>query len=108
MTPADCAGRTRLLILQPTPFCNIDCGYCYLPGRSDRHRMPFEIVEASIRFVFQHALAAPDFTVVWHAGEPLVLPVAWYRQAFAATASAAPAEHCARPFHSNQRHAAHR
>lgn len=90
MTPADCAGRTRLLILQPTPFCNIDCGYCYLPGRSDRHRMPFEIVEASIRFVFQHALAAPDFTVVWHAGEPLVLPVAWYRHAFAATASAAP------------------
>ena len=35
-------------------------------------------------------LAAPDFTVVWHSGEPLVLPIDWYRQAFAATRRAAP------------------
>ena len=33
IAPADCAGRTRLLILQSTPFCNIDCEYCYLPAR---------------------------------------------------------------------------
>jgi uncharacterized protein len=91
LTPADVAGRTRLLILQPTPFCNIDCDYCYLPTRSDRHRMPYEIVEAAIRFVFDHDLPAPDFTVVWHGGEPLVLPVAWYREAFQHAASAAPA-----------------
>ena len=32
ITPADCAGRTRLLILQSTPFCNIDCEYYYLPN----------------------------------------------------------------------------
>ena len=91
ITPADCAGRTRLLILQSTPFCNIDCGYCYLPARDDRHRMPFEIVEAAVRFVFDNSLAAPDFTIVWHSGEPLVLPVDWYRQAFAAVARGAPA-----------------
>jgi uncharacterized protein len=91
VTAADCAGRTRLLILQSTPFCNIDCSYCYLPARSDRHRMPFEIVEAAVAFVFDHSLAAPDFTVVWHAGEPLVLSVDWYRQAFAAAARSAPA-----------------
>jgi uncharacterized protein len=88
---ADCAGRTRLLILQSTPFCNIDCDYCYLPARSDRHRMPLEIVEAAVALVFRHALAAPDFTVVWHAGEPLVLPVQWYREAFAAVHRSAPA-----------------
>jgi sulfatase maturation enzyme AslB (radical SAM superfamily) len=23
---------TQLLILQPTPFCNLDCDYCYLPN----------------------------------------------------------------------------
>ena len=91
ITAADCAGRTRLLILQSTPFCNIDCDYCYLPARSDRHRMPLEIVEAAVAFVFRHALPAPDFTVVWHAGEPLVLPVAWYRQAFDAVRRGAPA-----------------
>jgi uncharacterized protein len=91
VTPADCAGRTRLLILQSTPFCNIDCQYCYLPNRNERDRMPFEIVEAAVRFVFDNALAAPDFTVVWHSGEPLVLPVDWYRQAFEAVARGAPA-----------------
>ena len=30
---------TQLLILQSTPFCNIDCDYCYLPGRSRTERM---------------------------------------------------------------------
>jgi uncharacterized protein len=90
VTAADCAGRTRLLILQSTPFCNIDCDYCYLPARSDRHRMPLEIVEAAVAFVFRHALPALDFTIVWHAGEPLVLPVDWYRQAFATVRRAAP------------------
>ena len=91
IAPADCAGRTRLLILQSTPFCNINCEYCYLPGRDDRHRMPFDIVESAVRFVFDNALAAPDFTIVWHSGEPLVLPVDWYRQAFASAARGAPA-----------------
>lgn len=91
IAPADCAGRTRLLILQPTPFCNINCEYCYLPARDDRHRMPFDIVESAVRFVFDNALAAPDFTIVWHSGEPLVLPVDWYRQAFASATRGAPA-----------------
>jgi len=90
VTAADCAGRTRLLILQSTPFCNIDCDYCYLPARSDRHRMPLEIVEAAVAFVYRHALPAPDFTIVWHAGEPLVVPIDWYRQAFATVRRAAP------------------
>ncbi len=89
--PADCSGRTRLLILQSTPFCNIDCEYCYLPARDDRHRMPFDIVESAVRFVFDNSLAAPDFTIVWHSGEPLVLPVEWYRTAFATVSRAAPA-----------------
>ncbi len=90
IAPADCAGRTRLLILQSTPFCNIDCEYCYLPARNDRHRMPFDIVESAVRFVFENDLAAPDFTIVWHSGEPLVLPVDWYRQAFASASRGAP------------------
>ena len=24
------------IVVQPTPFCNIDCSYCYLPNRNDR------------------------------------------------------------------------
>src|SRR5205085_1513349 len=32
-------GRLRLLVLQPTPFCNIDCSYCYLSNRGSAARM---------------------------------------------------------------------
>jgi uncharacterized protein len=76
-------GRTRLLILQGSPFCNINCDYCYLPARADRSRMSFETLAATIRWVVREELAAENLTVVWHAGEPLVLPVSWYRDAAA-------------------------
>ena len=27
----DAVGPLELLVVQPTPFCNLDCSYCYLP-----------------------------------------------------------------------------
>lgn len=91
LNPGSFRGVTRLLVMQPTAFCNIGCDYCYLPHRDDRNVMPIEIVRSALRFVFDDALNAPDFTVVWHAGEPLVLRPDWYRRAFAAARDAAPA-----------------
>ncbi len=90
LNAADLAGVTRLLIMQPTAFCNVDCDYCYLPHRSDRRVMSHETVAAAARFVFDANLHARDFTVVWHAGEPLVVPPAWYAEAFARVAALAP------------------
>lgn len=72
-----------LLVIQPTPLCNIDCGYCYLPGRDDRRRMSMETLETAFRRIFESGLARAELSVVWHAGEPLVLPPAWYAAAFA-------------------------
>jgi uncharacterized protein len=80
------ASRTRLLVLQGTPFCNIDCDYCYLPARDDRRRMAPETVRLAARRLREDGLAGPELTVVWHAGEPLTLPRAWYEAAFAAVA----------------------
>lgn len=71
------------LVLQPTPFCNIACTYCYLPSRDDRRTMSPQTLDASFTRVFESGWAAPHLTVIWHAGEPLVLPVAWYENAFA-------------------------
>ena len=78
------------LVLQPTPFCNIACDYCYLPSRSDRSVMSRDTIAATFRRVFESGWAAPELTVIWHAGEPLVLPVAWYREAFAIAAGLQP------------------
>lgn len=72
-----------LLVIQPTPFCNINCDYCYLPARDDRRRMSLETLEAAFRRVFESGLAGSELSVVWHAGEPLVLPLEWYADAFA-------------------------
>ena len=75
---------TRLLVLQPTPFCNIDCSYCYLPNRADRSRMDLPTMRLAARHLRVDGLLADELTVVWHAGEPLVLPPAYYEAAFAA------------------------
>jgi uncharacterized protein len=75
--------RLELLVLQPTPFCNLDCGYCYLPQRSSTHRISREVLRRTFEQVFASRYARDAFTVVWHAGEPLVLPIGFYEDAFA-------------------------
>jgi uncharacterized protein len=78
--------QTRLLVLQPTPFCNIDCSYCYLPSRNDPARMDLATVRAAARRLREEGLLGSELTVVWHAGEPLVVPAPWYEAAFAVLA----------------------
>lgn len=87
---SDLRGRTKLLVLQGTPFCNIACDYCYLPDRNSSVRMPLATIGAAVRWIFANELAAEHLTLVWHAGEPLTLPQAWYDSAFAAAKAAAP------------------
>lgn len=81
--PADFAPaiRTQLLILQPTPFCNIDCDYCYLPDRNVAARMSIACVRLAAQRLRDDGLAGPRLTVVWHAGEPLAMPLAFYDEA---------------------------
>ncbi len=71
-------GPLELLILQGTPFCNLDCDYCYLPERDNRSHMSVETAVAAVQFVLSAGLVDKEFTVVWHAGEPLVLGVDYY------------------------------
>lgn len=78
---APIGGPLSLLILQPTPFCNLDCDYCYLPNRSDKGRMPLALFDVIAERVAESGLLSDRLTVVWHAGEPLVLPVSFYRSA---------------------------
>lgn len=76
-------GPLDLLVLQPTPFCNLDCSYCYLPDRLNKKRMSEEILGRVFDRVFDSDLVRGPFTVVWHAGEPMVLPPEFYERAFA-------------------------
>src|SRR5262245_37581909 len=76
-------GPLQLLVLQPTPFCNLDCSYCYLPDRGDTRRMSLETLDRALRWVADSGLVREPFSLLWHAGEPLVVPVAWYEEAAA-------------------------
>ncbi len=75
------AGPLELLVLQPTPFCNLDCSYCYLPNRDSKRRMSDATLNRVFQFVFSSGIVEQGFTVVWHAGEPTVVPISYYERA---------------------------
>jgi uncharacterized protein len=83
-------GPLDLLVIQPTPFCNLDCSYCYLPDRGNKKRMGSDVLLRVFERVAESGLATRPYTVVWHAGEPLVLPPAFYADAFAMAAGHTP------------------
>ncbi len=73
--------KLELLVIQPTPLCNLNCSYCYLPNRADRARMPARTIENTFRKVLNSDLADPRIIVLWHAGEPLTVGVEWFEEA---------------------------
>jgi uncharacterized protein len=74
--------RIELLVIQPTPFCNIDCSYCYLPDRNSKAIVSPETLTSLFSQVFASGWVEGALSVVWHAGEPMVLPISFYRDAF--------------------------
>ncbi len=76
-------GPFRLVIIQPTPFCNIDCHYCYLPDRTSRQVINLDLIEPIFRNLLSSRFCGKHFTVCWHAGEPLSVPISVYQAAFA-------------------------
>jgi uncharacterized protein len=75
--------RIQLLVVQPTPFCNIDCRYCYLPDRTNKSVVADATLTKLFSQVFASGWVEKGVTIVWHAGEPMVLPIDFYRRAFA-------------------------
>jgi uncharacterized protein len=75
---AAAAGPLRLLVLQPTPYCNLDCDYCYLTTRDDRSQLSLATLDAALERVFESPYLDGPFTLLWHAGEPLTVPPAFY------------------------------
>jgi uncharacterized protein len=76
-------GPTNLIILQPTSYCNLDCDYCYLPDRHLKNTMALDLIDPIMATIFASPFTTIDFTLCWHAGEPLAAGLEFYRQAFA-------------------------
>lgn len=82
--------HTNLLVVQPTPFCNINCSYCYLPDRTNKKQLSFELAEIAFSRLLRFPTIKGQVTIVWHAGEPFVLPVDYYERMFEIVASVTP------------------
>ena len=82
-SPAASYGPLNLLVVQGTPFCNLDCDYCYLPDRGDRTRLSGAVLDAALDRVLESPYVGGPFTLLWHAGEPLALPRSFYDDATA-------------------------
>jgi uncharacterized protein len=78
----DIVPSIKLLVVQPTPFCNIDCRYCYLPDRSSKAVVAEATLVNLFSQIFASGWAGNHLSVVWHAGEPTVLPIDFYRKTF--------------------------
>lgn len=76
-------GPIRLVVIQSTSFCNLNCDYCYLPNRHLENQLSLELIEPIIKTVLTSPFMGCDFTILWHAGEPLAVPISFYDQATA-------------------------
>ncbi|MEM6858431.1 MAG: radical SAM protein [Pseudomonadota bacterium] len=74
-------GPLVLVVLQGTPFCNLNCSYCYLPEDSRRRtdQMAPEELRKIARNIFASSFIENEVQFSWHAGEPMVLKPDYYR-----------------------------
>jgi uncharacterized protein len=91
-SPQDSDPIMDVVVVQPTPFCNINCSYCYLPQRNVTTVMQQSTVTHLFKKIFASGWTRQGLTVIWHAGEPLVVPIAFYEEAFQAIEALRPSE----------------
>lgn len=73
-------GPVDLLIFQPTPFCNLDCKYCYLPERNSKDKMDLNVIKITLEKLVDEKLLGDSLNLLWHAGEPTVMPIDYYEK----------------------------
>lgn len=82
-------GPLNLVIIQPTSFCNLDCDYCYLPDRHLKNQLSLDLIDPIGKAIFTSPFYRQNFSICWHAGEPLAVSREFYRDAFERFAVAA-------------------
>lgn len=73
--------RTKLIIIQPTSFCNLNCRYCYVPFRQDHNFMSDEVLDSAIKLSLESPFLQNEVEFLYHAGEPLTVGIDFYKKA---------------------------
>jgi uncharacterized protein len=68
----------KLLVVQPTSLCNLNCSYCYVPERKDKTRLDIDKITKFVDNVdFKDS---SNLEILWHAGEPLTVGIDYFKE----------------------------
>lgn len=72
-----------VVVIQPTSLCNLNCKYCYISeeDRKNKYVMSYDTLEQAIKLIFSHDDLNSQVLINWHAGEPLMAGIDFYRKA---------------------------
>lgn len=74
-------GDIKMVVLQPTSLCNLNCSYCYVGHRKDATRMSTDVLRAVFNTFLGSERVQTQLEFLWHAGEPLTVGRGYYQQA---------------------------
>lgn len=72
----------KTVLIQISSLCNLNCSYCYVPNRKELQKMDLSTIEAIFKKLLQSNLTSNQLKVVFHVGEPLVIPIHYYETIF--------------------------
>lgn len=67
-------GISKNITFIVTKDCQLACKYCYLVGKNEKERMPWEVAKAAIDYVLSHENDFKEKSVIWDfiGGEPFL------------------------------------
>lgn len=68
------SGIAKNITFIVTKDCQLACKYCYLVGKNEKERMPWEVAKQAIDYILDHEAEMPQESVVWDfiGGEPFL------------------------------------
>ena len=71
------------ILIHTTSSCNLDCGYCYCQeNKGISNNITFEVFRTCIAKIDDFLEPHYEICIIFHGGEPLLLGVEFYKQAF--------------------------
>jgi uncharacterized protein len=71
----------KLLVLQASSLCNLDCAYCYVPDRLNKATMSAATLRATLKLILSDRPENEPLRILWHAGEPLTVGLKFFERA---------------------------